>query len=326
MPKQIRNIVLGVAEIAAPDPHLAAAVELARALGARLHVVHAYPLPGPMLHPMPPHASFTLDAVQQLHGVTESRLEASVRKTSDGVRLPCRALPGPADLAILDIAEEVGAELVIVGATRHGALARSLLGTTAQRVLRASGIPVLVSRDQDFRPMRRVLLTTDLSELSANVHERGIGLLAALGQERDLELRSLMVADDDDSLGDDLLDDGPASGASAEGAERRLRAFLARHGAGTMAEGVVRSGEPAREIIAEAVDWNADLLVLGTHGRTGASRLLTGSVAESVLKNAPCDVLVIPRQRPLARRDVVPMRAAIGSGTETRTAMEISGV
>lgn len=321
MPKQIRNIVLGVAEIAAPDPHLAAAVELAGALGARLHVVHAYPLPGPMLHPVPPPAGFTLEAVQQLHGLTQSRLEASMRKASGGSPHRCRALPGPADLAILDIGEEVGADLVIVGATRHGALARSLLGTTAQRVLRASTIPVLVSRDRDFRPTRRILLTTDLSELSANVHERGIGLLSVLRQERDLELRSLMVADDDD-----LLDGDPASGVRGKGAEGRLEAFLARHYAGMMAEGVLRTGEPAREIIAEAVDWNADLLVLGTHGRTGASRLLIGSVAESVLKSAPCDVLMIPRKRPLARQEMIPTRAATATGAEIPAALEVSGV
>lgn len=321
MPKQIRNIVLGVAELAAPDPHLPAAVELARALGARLHVVHAYPLPGPMLHPVPPHESFTLDAVQQLHGVTQSRLEASVRKASEGLRIPCRALPGPADLAILDIGDEVGADLVIVGATRHGALPRSLLGTTAQRVLRASRIPVLVSRHRDFRPLRRVLLTTDLSELSANVHERGIGLLSVLGQERNLELRSLLVADDDE-----LLEGDPEPGVRGEGAAGRLEAFLARHDAGMRAEGVVRTGEPAREITAEAVDWNADLLVLGTHGRTGASRLLIGSVAESVLKSAPCDVLVIPRKRPFGRQEIVPMRAANTTGGEIPAALEVSGV
>lgn len=58
--------------------------------------------------------------------------------------------------------------------------------------------------------------------------------------------------------------------------------------------GKVRTGETAKEIVAEAAEWRADLLVLGTQGRTGPSRFLIGSVAEAVVRNALCDVLVIP--------------------------------
>ena len=53
-------------------------------------------------------------------------------------------------------------------------------------------------------------------------------------------------------------------------------------------------GEHTSEILAEAEEWGADILVLGTQGRGGLSRFLIGSVAESVVRRAPCDVLVIP--------------------------------
>src|SRR5690606_36943035 len=56
----------------------------------------------------------------------------------------------------------------------------------------------------------------------------------------------------------------------------------------------IRIGEASKEIVAEASDWKADLLVVGTHGRRGASRFLIGSVAEGVVRTAMCDVLVIP--------------------------------
>jgi nucleotide-binding universal stress UspA family protein len=52
----------------------------------------------------------------------------------------------------------------------------------------------------------------------------------------------------------------------------------------------VRDGEPADEIIAEAKDWQADLIIIGTHGRRGLSRFLLGSVAERVAVYAPCSV------------------------------------
>src|SRR5262249_7953655 len=52
-------------------------------------------------------------------------------------------------------------------------------------------------------------------------------------------------------------------------------------------------GDPGREILRAARETGADLIVMGTHGRTGLTRLLTGSVAEKVLRKAPCPVLTV---------------------------------
>jgi nucleotide-binding universal stress UspA family protein len=52
-------------------------------------------------------------------------------------------------------------------------------------------------------------------------------------------------------------------------------------------------GEPAAQIVQAAKETKCDLIVMGTHGRTGLKRLLTGSVAEHVLRNAPCAVLTV---------------------------------
>ena len=63
--------------------------------------------------------------------------------------------------------------------------------------------------------------------------------------------------------------------------------------AGIRVERFVREGDPAGEILRAAQFTNADLIVMGTHGRTGLSRLLMGSVAEQVLRKAPCPVLTV---------------------------------
>ena len=63
---------------------------------------------------------------------------------------------------------------------------------------------------------------------------------------------------------------------------------------------VGRSGEPAEEIIRYAASHSIDLIVMGTHGRTGFSRVLLGSVVERVLRGAPCPVLVAPPHAQLA--------------------------
>ena len=53
-------------------------------------------------------------------------------------------------------------------------------------------------------------------------------------------------------------------------------------------------GDPAEEIVRYATAHDIDLIVLGTHGRTGLSRVLLGSVAERVIRTAPCPVLAVP--------------------------------
>jgi nucleotide-binding universal stress UspA family protein len=71
---------------------------------------------------------------------------------------------------------------------------------------------------------------------------------------------------------------------------------------GVTIDAVVREGNAAGEIVEEATNMKADLLVIGTHGRSGFERLLLGSVAEKVLRKASCPVMTVPSTQP----DAVP--------------------
>lgn len=66
--------------------------------------------------------------------------------------------------------------------------------------------------------------------------------------------------------------------------------------AGVAVDAVVVHGVPSPKIVETAEDQRADLIVMGTHGRTGLQHLLIGSVAERVIRLAPCPVMVIPRE------------------------------
>jgi nucleotide-binding universal stress UspA family protein len=68
--------------------------------------------------------------------------------------------------------------------------------------------------------------------------------------------------------------------------------------AGFSAEPLVRLGDARHEIVEEARTSSADLIVVGSHGRTGLKRLLMGSVAESVVRHAPCSVEVVREKEP----------------------------
>lgn len=63
--------------------------------------------------------------------------------------------------------------------------------------------------------------------------------------------------------------------------------------AGLLASGIVREGAVADEIIDEAKEWAADLILVGTHGRRGVSRFLLGSVAQKVAAHASCSVEIV---------------------------------
>jgi universal stress protein A len=71
------------------------------------------------------------------------------------------------------------------------------------------------------------------------------------------------------------------------------------------AQVVLSSNDPAQAIVDYAVECGADLIVLGTHGRSGVSRMLMGSVAERVVRTAPCPVLTVhDHEHQLVREDL----------------------
>lgn len=94
-----------------------------------------------------------------------------------------------------------------------------------------------------------------------------------------------------------------AEAEEAEAALARWRADAERR-AGRPVSASVLEGEPAAEILRHAREERCDLLVLGTHGRTGMSRLVLGSVAERVARRAPCPVLVVHDRQAIENGDV----------------------
>ncbi len=293
MTEPIRSLVLGVAALAGDDPHdgaghedpaLASAVALARAHGATLHVVHAFELPAPALAGIdlpPPDAGLRERWLAEIR----RRLEAQVARFG-GVEIHCHAVEGSPALSLCDVAGRLGAGLLVVGATRRGRIWRGILGSTAEGVVRAATLPVLVLHQPLPLPLRRVLLTTDLSDESVALLRRGLETVVSLvSPGARLELMVVVAFD--------AMAPPPYPEAllrqRADEALKRIAAELGRP-----METKVRIGEPVVEIAREAEEWKADLLVMGTHGRSGFRRLWLGSTAAGAVRAAGCNVLVVP--------------------------------
>ena len=310
MSTRIPVIVAGVSELEANDPTLLVATEVARAAGAELHLVHTYQIPPLMTLPAGMEVALP-EGYATYSGLLLDALQSAARALPGGEAAKCRVMLGPPGPTLASVAAREHADLLIVGAARGTRLGRAVLGTTAQRVLREAGVPVLVARRPVTPPLRRVLLTTDLSALSGAVHETALATIerffGAPGQ-----VRSLMV------LGWMGVPAPLTPQALDRAARRELEAFLhARGKAGEKVEPVVRSGITADEIVDEALDWDADLVVVGTHARGWGARMMLGSVAEAALRDAPCNVLAIPP---------VPVAAEAAPGVEPWREPAQSGV
>jgi nucleotide-binding universal stress UspA family protein len=287
-------IVAGVGELDGRDPALAAAAGVAQAAGAELHLVHAYQVPRTM-GVADGFAVALREGSDEYHDQALGALQVVAARVPGARGAACHVLEGSPGASVLQVAERLGADLVVVGATRRSRLGRVFLGSTAQRVLRESGVPVLVARGNLPLPPRRILLACDLTGPGATALATGVGMVEAFAG-RPGAVRALYV------LPWSLLPPIPTTAPAVDGARGRLEAFLAEHPAPAYpVESTVRCGQPADEIVAEARDWAADLVIVGTHARGRGARLLLGSVAEGTLRDAPCGVLAVPPVRAAAR-------------------------
>jgi len=148
-------------------------------------------------------------------------------------------------------------------------------------------------------PFRRVLVTTDFSEISLEA----LPVAVEIASHFDAELLLVHVLPVDTPTPWDIppyADFGLASlplpdyeTQVRQEVERRLEMVAAKHAHGVTVRGLVGRGDAAAEIGRMATAEKADLIVLATHGWTGWRHLVFGSVAEKVLREAPCAVLSV---------------------------------
>ncbi|HEY0784109.1 MAG TPA: universal stress protein, partial [Thermoanaerobaculia bacterium] len=271
-------------------------LKLACAAGAAVHLVHAFELPvayTTVPYAVAPPLFAPIDESDVIRDVETELARQVERLGATGLAsLRRHAVQGPAHRALLAVAREVAADLVIVGAA--DTLVGRILGTTASRVLRGSLCPVLLLRGRLPMPPERVLLPVDLSELSAEVVARGLTVLDQLGVDRaaaDLELFHAVAATEHEPIAMFRRRDV----ARRPGTED-LADFVARHRleSGFRLGRRCEAGPPRERFLLRIETFRPDLAILGTHGAAGFERFLLGSVAESVLKSARVSVLVLP--------------------------------
>lgn len=220
------------------------------------------------------------------------RVSRLTRRTAAEFRV--RVLDGMPHAALVLEAEQMGADLLVVGSHGHTGIARVLLGSVAERVVRYAGCSVLVSRPRTLTA--RVLVATDFSDpalpalrAAADEVRRIDGKLTAFHA---IDLSALdwsSTGASTDAGGLPILADAVAR----MGQEARARLDQALASVGTRGDGVILEGAPAPLIVKVAHEIEAELIIVGTSGRTGLKRVTLGSVAEAVVRHARTSVLVV---------------------------------
>ena len=279
------------------DAALGWAIEIARPHGARLRLVHGLMLP----FPIPDYVPTIPDFGDNLRQAALARLDESAEKVAAaGLEAEVDLRIGIPSQMILEAEKETNPDLIVIGTRGITGLSHLLLGSTAERVVQRATCPVLSIHPGDtgrHRPIRCVIVPTDFSADAEQALVTADGLLRRL--ERDVKLVLVHAY----HLPIEYTAYGPIPtsvnylrdvGSDAEARLGELAAKLS--GEGRTVDTVCREGYAPDLIVAEAAARNADLIAMGTHGRSGLAHLLLGSTAERVVQQAPCPVMTVRRQ------------------------------
>ena len=202
--------------------------------------------------------------------------------------------------SIVDEAEAMGADLVVVGSRGHGTIATMLLGSTASEIVDHAPCPVLVARREVLGP----LVFADDGSKSARHAETVFtrwpifaGLACSVVTVAEVAVP--VAAGFTPGLYDQVLESYTRSVDDARELVR-VEADTEAHrlaDAGLAAAPVTLEGDPATEIVRYASERGTATVVMGTRGHTGLARLILGSTARNVLVHAPCSVLIVREGR-----------------------------
>jgi universal stress protein E len=192
---------------------------------------------------------------------------------------------------ILQAATDFGAELVVLGIHRH-TTREMFRGTTAERVVRHGRQPVLVVKDTVVASYRRALVPVDLSPHA----QAAMAMAARLVPNGEVHLvhaahRPYTVLLGRETQNQLIRDERARIAAELERQVQELSAGLAANAPRFTT--LLREGDVRRVVREQVSAIDPDLVVVGTHGRTGVAHAIIGSVAEDLLADAPVDVLAV---------------------------------
>lgn len=265
------------------------AIKLAKTCSSKLLVIS-------VVETNPEYETIAPQLVEKAEKETRQHLEAvKERAAKEGV--DCEIIERLGEDPFKYIVEEASknqAGMIITGRRGRKGLKRLMMGSETARIIGHAPCNVLVVPRAANIEFNRIIVATDGSKYSDAAVREAIGIAKRCGST----LIAISVVPSESASPFDIVHSEMQKGLIAETelgeAEKNVKKVKELAGeAGVMAKGFIYAGRPYDAILEIAKEKKADLIVVGSHGRTGISKLLMGSVTERVIGLAECAALVV---------------------------------
>jgi nucleotide-binding universal stress UspA family protein len=226
--------------------------------------------------------------------LAEGRIRSEIRELSPDFLVAIET-GDPAE-AIMRTAQTQGCDLILTGVARDEPLGRFVVGSTVDRLVRRSSVPVLVVRKRGQRPYRYVVVATDFSEPSRHALEAAVRFFPS----QRLTIFNAFDAPMSAFAGDPEAHRQQFRDAAAKAGEVYLEHSDLSGWQGGKPQVLLECGEPDQLLHDYAQEKDVDVVTVGSHGRSALFQVLIGSVARRLISTLPCDVLVVREPRAVA--------------------------
>lgn len=290
----IKTIIVGTDFSVEANAAVEQAMNVARHCGAEIVLVHATTMPGA---PEFPEAKTDPDLTKAFKEEHAKLIALREQHGGQGVDISQVMVHDLAEIGIPDAAEELGADLVVVGTHGLTGIKRVLLGSVAERVVRMTETSVLVARptpNSAAGGYKKILVPTDFSDIAHHALHVAMAV-AADGASIELFHSWTLPATASGRGIPGAKDAGDKLRAQiASDADAKIANVLATHISANVRLSFRQSEHtPTHGVQLRLEEGDFDLCVMGSHGRRGLRRFLLGSVAETTVRYAPCSVLVV---------------------------------
>lgn len=289
--KQLTRIIVGQDLGVDGQAALKSAAALAHRSGAALRLVHVVePLDAYQRISHPLTLPFTVEEIAQKSGARLQALAASPELA--GLHAECEVRTGKPFVELILAARAWSADLIVVGGASR--TEEFFLGSTSERTLRKAFVPVLVAKKPLSADAKTFLVPTDFSSFARKAAESAL-MLAKSFSARVIFFHALdLGASYTVAYAHELGVSVPMAPPAPEEIEPDWEDFLSGLPLDNVGwEKFAAPGQAAPAIVEHARETAADMIVIGTHGRSGLPHMLLGSVAEKVVRAALCPVLTI---------------------------------
>jgi nucleotide-binding universal stress UspA family protein len=278
--------------------------QLARRFAASIHLAYVRQLnyAADVVAPAPPIVPFVFLPYEQNGEQTALKELKKVAGECGVSSATCDVLGGaPPFDEICRLAQTIPADLIVMPTHGRTGLKHVFLGSTAERIVQHSSCPILVTRGSALQAnngsrfrIKTILVPVDFSNCSREGLRYAIAFANEFGAKIVL-MHATYLGYIYSAEGNALYDIPGLQKAARKNAERKMRELIRSVKFGAVKfETAFTEGSPVIDICAFAKDHDINLIITSTHGFTGFTHVLIGSIAEQVVRRARCSVLVVP--------------------------------